>query len=291
MPYLAPDLRLVRAPNPSALTGNGTNTYIVGQGQVAIIDPGPDLPQHLAAILAALGPDEQIEAILVTHAHLDHSPLAARLGARTGAPVLAFGDAQAGRSPVMQAFAASGQAGGGEGIDSQFRPDRILHDTESVQFGPSTMRAIWTPGHMGNHLCFAWRDVVFSGDHVMGWSSTLISPPDGDLDAYMASLDRLEAMNAQTLHPGHGDPIDTPRDRITALRAHRKTRERDILATLAAGPQTIPSIVAWLYRDVEPALHKAAARNVLAHLIALHARGQVAAQPALCPDAAFTLAK
>jgi glyoxylase-like metal-dependent hydrolase (beta-lactamase superfamily II) len=291
MPFIAADLRLVRAPNPSALTGSGTNTYIVGQGQVAIIDPGPDLPHHLAAILSALGADERIAAILVTHAHLDHSPLAARLGARTGAPVLAYGDAAAGRSPVMQAFAAIGQTGGGEGIDSQFHPDRILHDTESIQFGSNTMRAIWTPGHMGNHLCFAWRDVVFSGDHVMGWSSTLISPPDGDLDAYMASLDRLEGCNAKTLHPGHGDPIDTPRDRITALRIHRQTREHQILDALTSGPQTIPSLVAQVYKETDPSLHRAAARNVLAHLIALHARSHITAKPNLRPDATFTLSK
>jgi hydroxyacylglutathione hydrolase len=286
---LEPDLRLLLAPNPSPMTGEGTNTYILGQSRLIVIDPGPDDPRHLAALTAAIGA-ASVEAILVTHAHLDHSPLARPLAQRTGAPVLAYGDARAGRSARMEALAAEGLSGGGEGVDAAFQPDRRLADDATLTLEGDTLRALWTPGHFGNHLCFAWRGAVFSGDHVMGWSSTFVSPPDGDIGAYMRALDRLEALLPRVLYPGHGAPVTNPTARIHALRAHRRAREAAILAALAS-PQTIPDLVARIYTDTPPALHRAAARNVFAHLIDLEERGQVTAAPGLCAEAVFRLSR
>jgi glyoxylase-like metal-dependent hydrolase (beta-lactamase superfamily II) len=274
--WLQPDLRVVRADNPSAMTGPGTNTFLVGQGQVCVIDPGPDDDAHLAALLGALAAGEQIAAILVTHSHLDHSALAPKLAARTGAPVLAYGDSMAGRSSVMERLARDGLAGGGEGVDTHFRPDQSVVDLQELQVGEEQLTAFWTPGHMGNHLCFGWRDVLFSGDHVMGWSSSLISPPDGDMGAYMRSLRRLHEIAPRCLYPAHGADIPEPRARVDALIAHRLEREAQILSSLETdGPQTIPALVARLYHDVPHHLHRAAARNVHAHLVNLWERGVV----------------
>lgn len=264
---LRPGLRRVLAPNPSPMTGRGTNSYLLGTGAVALIDPGPDDPAHLAAVLAALGPGERISHIFVTHAHRDHSALAARAAAATGAPVLAFGDATAGRSPLMQALAAREAPLGGEGTDSAFRPDRTLRDGEAVATGDWTLRAWHTPGHFGNHLCLEWEDQVFSGDHVMGWSTSIVAPPDGDMVAYMQSLDRLAGLGAEKLWPGHGDPVTDPAARIRDLADHRRARARAILAALQTGPATARELATDIYIDTPPALLGAAALNVFAHLI------------------------
>lgn len=272
-------LRRVLAPNPSPMTFLGTNTYILGEGEVAVIDPGPDDPRHLVAILSALEPGECVSHILVTHAHQDHAPLARPLAQRTGAPVLAYGDALAGRSTAMEALARDSLIGGGEGVDAAFRPDVILTDGALVAGRVWQVRAIWTPGHFGNHLSFLWGDRIFSGDHVMGWASSLVSPPDGDMVAYMQSLDRLEALEARILHPGHGAPVTAPRARIEALRAHRLAREAMILSALDATPRTIPDLTARVYADTPPALRPAAERNLLAHLIDLSARGLAEPEP------------
>ncbi|WP_114964456.1 MBL fold metallo-hydrolase [Alkalilacustris brevis] len=269
----AAGLRMVLAPNPSPMTLHGTNSYILGHGAVALIDPGPDLPEHLAALEAALAPGERIAQIFVTHAHRDHSPLADVLGARWGAPVLAFGAADAGRSPAMEALARAGEIGGGEGVDADFRPDRCLADGETVAAETWQLRARWTPGHMGNHMCFQWGDLVFTGDHVMGWASSLVSPPDGDMGAYMRSLEKLARLGARRMFSAHGDPIDAPAARIAELAAHRRSREAQILAALGPEPRGIGEIAAGIYRDVSPKLLRAARRNVLAHLLDLTARG------------------
>lgn len=284
---LEPDLRVIRAPNPSPLTGEGTNTYILGAEDLCVIDPGPDNPDHLAAIMSALDQGGWLRAILVTHSHLDHAPLARALAQKTGAPVLAYGDSLAGRSAKMVELAASGLAGGGEGVDHAFRPDQILDDGDCISLGPDQIRAIWTPGHFGNHLCFSWRGAVFSGDHVMGWSTTLVSPPDGDLAAYMLALDRLEASRARVLYPGHGAPVRDPAGRITELRRHRHQREAEILACLSDGPCAIPEMVQMIYTDIPPTLHRAAGRNVFAHLIDLESRGMVQAMPVLDHEATY----
>lgn len=269
---LAAGLRRVLAPNPGPMTLHGTNSYLVGEGRVAVIDPGPQDPAHLAALEAALAPGERIEAVLVTHAHRDHAPLARTLARRWNAPVLAFGGAAAGRSPMMQALAAAGDLGGGEGVDSTFAPDRTLADGAEVAGPGWRIRALHTPGHMGNHLCFLWQDVAFSGDHVMGWASTLVSPPDGDMGAYMASLERLAAAGARLLYPGHGAPVTAPAERIAALAAHRRARESAILARLGPEPQAIPTLARAIYADTPAALLPAAERNLLAHLLDLVAR-------------------
>ncbi|MCA0272395.1 MAG: MBL fold metallo-hydrolase [Proteobacteria bacterium] len=271
-----PGLRLVLAPNPSPMTLHGTNTFLLGKGAVAVIDPGPDDPRHLAAILHALGPGERISHIFVTHAHLDHSALADRLAARTGAPVLAFGDASAGRSPIMAALAAEGGIGGGEGIDAGFHPDILLADGAVTEGEGWQLRAIHTPGHIGNHLSFAadlpGSPVIFSGDHVMGWSTSIVSPPDGDMGAFLQSLDGLGREPAERYYPAHGDPIPDPQARLAELIRHRRAREAQILAALADGPSDAASLARRIYLDTPAMLLPAAARNVLAHLIDLTER-------------------
>ena len=275
-------LTRVLAPTPSPMTAEGTNSWILGRDALAVIDPGPALPDHLDALVAAID-GRPVRAILVTHAHLDHSPAAAPLAARTGAPVLAFGDARAGRALRMQGLAG---LGGGEGVDAGFAPDRRLSDGDEVAGDGWTLRAHWTPGHMANHMAFEWRGAgtVFTGDTVMGWASTLISPPDGDLVQFMASLDRLEGLEADRFLPGHGAAVEAPGQRCRDLRAHREARSEAILGALNA-PRRIEAVVAEVYADTPPALRAAAARNVLAHLVALEAAGRVTADPAPGPDA------
>jgi len=281
---VAPGLRQVLAPNPSPMTLHGTNTWIVGEGRVAVIDPGPALPAHLAAILAALGPGEAVSHILVTHAHLDHSAASRPLAEATGAPVLAFGDALAGRSPVMAQLAGTG---GGEGVDTGFAPDVVLADGTEVAGEGWTLTALHTPGHFGNHLSFAWGERLFTGDQVMGWSSSLISPPDGDVAQYMASLKRLAAVGARVAHAGHGPDIADPAARIAELAAHRRQREAEVLAALTGAPADAATLAARIYTDTPPALLGAAARNVLAHLVDLSERGLIAPRGPLNARAVF----
>ena len=283
----ADDILRVLAPNPSPMTHHGTNTWLVGSAGLAVIDPGPDDPAHLAAILAAVPAGGRITHVLVTHTHRDHSPLARRLSALTGAPVLGFGDAAAGRNPRLAALAG---IGGGEGIDDAFVPDRRLVDGETIEGAGWRLEAIHTPGHIGNHLCFRHGSVVFSGDHVMGWAPSLVSPPDGDMAAYMASLDRLAALRAGRLLPGHGAAVEDPAARIAELAAHRRGREAAILAAVAAGAATPAEATRRVYADIPAALWPGAERNVLAHLIDLADRGLVTATPSPAPDARFTAA-
>lgn len=288
---LAPGLRRILAPNPSPMTYWGTNSYLLGEHDLAVIDPGPDDDAHLEAILAACAPKQRITHILVTHAHRDHSPLAGRLAARCGAPILAFGAAAAGRSARMEALATAGYVGGGEGVDVDFRPDRTLSDGQEIAGNGWRLTAHWTPGHMGNHLAFQWQDMVFTGDLVMGWASSLISPPDGDLTDFLASCARLRALNARVFHSGHGDPVPDPNARIDWLVAHRKSREEQVLEALGThGPQTVERLARHIYdTDTPPALLPAAERNVLAHLIDLVGRSMVSAAPHPGPEARFSL--
>jgi glyoxylase-like metal-dependent hydrolase (beta-lactamase superfamily II) len=263
---LAPLVRRVLAPNPSPFTFTGTQTHIVGRGIVAVIDPGPDLPAHVEALLGAVR-GERIAAILCTHTHRDHSPAARALQASTGAPII-------GCAPL----APNGAGEADESFDRDYRPDRVLADGEMLDGEGWSLEAVATPGHTSNHLCFALEGtgILFSGDHVMGWSTSIVSPPDGDMGAYVASLARLLSRPYTRYLPGHGEPIEAPHKLVRGMILHRRQRERQVLAQLQAGRTGIPDLVAAMYRGVDPRLHPAAARSVLAHLIDLERRGLVA---------------
>jgi glyoxylase-like metal-dependent hydrolase (beta-lactamase superfamily II) len=258
-----PCVRRILAPNPSAFTFTGTQTYVVGEGEVAVVDPGPDDGAHVAALLAAVE-GERVAAILCTHTHRDHSPASRALAAATGAAIvgcaaLAIED-DGPRSDVA--------------FDFDYAPDRVLADGEELAADGWRLEAVATPGHTSNHLCFALggTGILFTGDHVMGWSTTVVSPPDGDMTDYMASLERLRARDDKVYLPAHGPAVEEPRQHLERLIEHRRMRERQILAHLAAGEGRIPVIVAAMYADVDPRLHAAAARSVLAHLVDLEQR-------------------
>ena len=284
----------LRAANPGPMTGTGTNTYLLRSSTGAVlIDPGPNLDAHLRAILAALG-NLPLSAILMTHAHLDHTALTPRLVTATAAPVFAFGAANAGRSARMQALAAQQTAGsaiigGSEGVDAAFKPDFLLVDGQTVGFAGLDIGVIHTPGHMGGHLCFAYGNDLFSGDHVMGWSTSLISPPDGDMTDYLASLARLAVRHWVRFLPGHGAPIADPAARLDELIAHRRAREAAILAALRGAPATAHSLTALIYTNTPPALLPAAARNIMAHLIDLEGRNLITTKDAITPTATFSV--
>lgn len=274
-----PRLRTILAANPSPLTHIGTNTYLLGSGDVAVIDPGPDLPAHLDAILAALDPKERVSHILVTHPHRDHSALAPALSVATGAPIFAFGTATEGRSPLMQALAEAGLKAAGDGLDHAFLPDQRLTDGEALAGPDWQVTALHTPGHLGSHMCFSVGDWLFSGDHVMGWSTSVISPPDGDMRAYVEALHKLDRPDWSTFLPGHGSPIDMPQNRIHSLIAHRRQREAQILDALAQGPADAASLAQTLYADIPHKLLPAARQNVLAHLLDLQEKNLVTCGP------------
>ncbi len=280
-------LRRVLAPNPSPMTFRGTNTYLIGTREIAVIDPGPDDSAHLNAILAALDAAQSISHIFVTHAHLDHSPLAARLADVTGAPILAFGGPHSGRSPVMQDLAQRGLAGGGEGVDESFAPTQIIKDGDIVHGDGWALEALHTPGHFGNHLSFAWEDVCFCGDHVMGWASSLVSPPDGDLTDFMESCRKLLSRTWRVFHAGHGAPIESPSERLKWLMAHRLGRESQILEDLSRAPSGASELAARIYTETPPPLMPAATRNVFAHLVDLYGKKIVTAQGELSANAIF----
>lgn len=264
---LSPLVRRVIARNPSAFTFHGTGTYIVGRENVAIIDPGPDDPAHLAALMAAIR-GENVTHILVTHTHEDHSPLSRPLKAATGAPIYAFGP-----HPVSPDGKPE-QAG-----DTAFRPDHILGDGDVVQGKGWTFDAVHTPGHISNHLCFGLREenALFSGDHVMGWSTSVISPPDGNMGSYFRSLEKLLPRPDTIYYPTHGAPIRDPHPFVRAFIQHRQDRERQIAAAIAAGARTIPDMVKIMYANVPLHLHGAAARSVLAHMHHMADTGRVRA--------------
>lgn len=281
--YLFQGLRRIIAPNPSPMTCTGTNTYLIGTRDIAVIDPGPPEQSHLDAILGTLSADQRISHILVTHSHVDHSPLAMTLAQITDARIYGFGPSSAGRADVM---ADLDHIGGGEGLDETFLPDVALKDGDVLEGSNWQLEAIHTPGHMGNHMCFAWdsKRVLFSGDHVMDWATSMVSPPDGHLTDFMASIQKLRQRNGdRTYYPGHGGPVADPVARLDELFAHRKMREAQILRTLDA-PRTPEDITRAIYTDIDEALWPAAERNVLAHLIDLHIRkiviadGEISAQ-------------
>jgi len=266
---VAPGIRRVLARNPNPFTFHGTGTYIVGRGTVAVIDPGPALDAHVAAILAATR-GETVSHILVTHTHNDHAPAAAPLKAATGALVMGCGAHGSGRP--------SDGVDVEEGGDRSYAPDVQLHDGDRVTVGDLTFEAVFTPGHTSNHVCFLARDAqaFFPGDHVMGWSTTVIAPPDGDMADYLRSLERLLALPEVPYYPTHGNPIAQPHAFVRALIAHRHAREAQIEACLARGLGTIAEMVPVIYSEVDARLHPAASRSVLAHLQHMLATGRIA---------------
>jgi glyoxylase-like metal-dependent hydrolase (beta-lactamase superfamily II) len=276
--HLQPGVVRVLAPNASPMTYWGTNTYIVGDQDAVVIDPGPDDPAHLVALMQALA-GRRVAHILVTHSHRDHSGLCNALSAHTGARVAGFGDSMAGRSEIMNSLVADGMVHGGEGVDHGFTPDTCLSDGAIIEGPWGQITAHHTPGHMANHLCFAWRDSLFTGDHIMGWATSLISPPDGDLTAFVLSCGKLEDIPANVYYPGHGASVPQPQDRLAWVIAHRQTRGAQILAALGQGALTIPLLTESIYRDLGPDLVPAAQRNVFAHLIDLCQRQVVFAHP------------
>ena len=280
---VSPLIRRVVANNPGPFTYLGTGTYIVGKGQVAVIDPGPDLPEHLDALMAALE-GETVTHILVTHHHSDHSPLARPLQEKTGAKI--YGCAvgrQAAESVVITEA----------GHDLSFRPDIDICGGGAVFEGPGwTLEAIATPGHTSNHICFALREenALFSGDHIMGWSTTVVSPPDGDMTAYMESLDLVKARNFTTLWPTHGPPVPDVDPFIAAYIAHRRAREAQVLKAVTDGHGRIKDMVPVLYADVDKRLWPAAARSVLGHIIDLERRGILTTDGQPGPESDYRLA-
>lgn len=263
---VSPLIRRVVANNPGPFTFHGTGTYILGRDETAVIDPGPADDAHLEALLRALD-GERVAAILITHSHADHSPLAGPLAERTGAAIYGLADPAAGSAE--------------EEAQGDFRPHVSVADGQTIAGPGWTVEALFTPGHASNHVCYALQEehALFSGDHIMGWSTTVVSPPDGDMSAYYASLDKVAARDFSTLWPTHGPPVTAPAPFIAAYRAHRHERERQILKAIASGHDTIAAMVPVIYAAVDPRLHPAAARSVLAHLIHMSATRVVAAEP------------
>jgi glyoxylase-like metal-dependent hydrolase (beta-lactamase superfamily II) len=255
----SPLIRRVCANNPNAFTFKGTGTYIVGRGKVAVIDPGPLLDEHVEALLTAFK-GETVTHILITHTHNDHSPAAAPLKAATGAKTYAFGPHGAGKK--HEGIDVE------EGGDTAFTPDVIVKDGDTIKGDGWTIDALYTPGHTSNHICFALREekALFSGDHVMGWSTTVIAPPDGDMAQYFASLEKLTTRDDKHFYPTHGNPIPNPQAFVRTLIEHRHARERQIEACLKRGITRIPDMVAVIYSEIDKRLHPAAAMSVLAHL-------------------------
>ena len=280
---VSPLIRRVVANNPGPFTYLGTGTYIIGKGEVAVIDPGPDLPEHLDALMAALE-GETVTHILVTHHHSDHSPLARPLQEKTGAKI--YGCAVAAQAVDSVVITEAGH-------DLTFTPDIDICGGGAVFKGPGwTLEAIATPGHTSNHICFALAEenALFSGDHIMGWSTTVVSPPDGDMTAYMESLDLVRARGFTTLWPTHGPPVLDVDPFIAAYIAHRRAREAQVLKAVSEGHGRIKDMVPVLYAEVDKRLWPAAARSVLGHIIDLERRGVLKTDGAPGPDSDYRLA-
>lgn len=264
---LEPLVRRVLAPNGSSFTFTGTQSYLIGTDQgLAVIDPGPDDPDHLAALETAIG-EAKVVAILCTHTHRDHSPAAAPLSASTGAPII-------GCAPlVIESDAPRVDAP----FDKAYAPDRVLADGESVSGPGWTLTAVATPGHTSNHLCYALEEsgALFTGDHVMGWSTSVVVPPDGDMGDYMASLMKLYEREDRIYYPAHGPAVEKTRQLVRGMAGHRRARERQIVSLLSEKPQAIKDMVPVMYKGVHEGLWPAAAQSVHAHLIELEKQGTV----------------
>lgn len=279
---VSPLIRRVVANNPGPFTYKGTGTYIIGTGEVAVIDPGPDMDDHLEAILAATA-GERITHIFVTHNHADHSPLARPLAERTGATIYAC---------AKQGVPTESEVRMEAGDDRSFRPDIGLCDGGMFSGPDWTLEAIPTPGHTSNHICYALleENALFSGDHIMGWSTTVISPPDGDMGDYFDSLERIKARDFSTLWPTHGPPVTDPAPFVQAYIDHRRAREKQILGALADGYTRIKAMVPELYKDVDSRLYPAAAHSVMAHMVQMVRDGRLVTDGEPTLDSDYRLA-
>jgi glyoxylase-like metal-dependent hydrolase (beta-lactamase superfamily II) len=264
---LEPGIARVLAHNPSAFTYHGTQSYLLGEREVAVVDPGPNLPEHLDALSDAIG-DRKVVAIMCTHTHRDHSPAARPLAERIGAPII-------GCAPLaLETVGPRADAS----FDGDYAPERALQDGEAIELDGRAVTAVATPGHTSNHLCFAYGDALFTGDHVMGWSTTVVVPPDGDMAAYMASLEKLRGRQDRIYYAAHGDPVTNPQQYVRHLMGHRMQREKQILKLVGEKARAIPDIVANAYPGLDPRLTAAAGGSVLAHLVDLERRGLVEQQ-------------
>lgn len=280
---VGPRIRRVIAENPSPFTLYGTGTYIIGTGSVAVVDPGPADPQHVQSILDATR-NETISHILVTHTHMDHSPGCALLKRRIDAPTFAYGPHGAGKLeegvPVE------------EGGDMEFKPDRLVRHGDVIEGDDWSVECVYTPGHTSNHMCYQLREekALFTGDHIMGWSTSIISPPDGDMRAYMASLELLLERDDAVYWPTHGPRIDTPRELVRAFIAHRYEREAQIKQCIGKGVHKIRDMVPMMYTGTPEFMYPAAARSVLAAVEYLVHKGEVASEGSISLDGSFRLA-
>jgi len=261
---MEPGIARVLAHNPSAFTYYGTQTYLVGTGKVAVIDPGPDLPEHIEALEKAIG-NRPVVAIMCTHTHRDHSPAARPLAERTGAPII-------GCAPLaLETVGPRADAS----FDGEYAPDRVLFDEEILEVDGEEVVAVATPGHTSNHLCYAYRGALFSGDHVMGWSTTVVVPPDGDMAEYMQSLGKLRLRDDRVYYPAHGPAVTNAHQYVRHLMGHRMQREQQILTLVREKSRSISDIVANAYPGLDPRLRAAAGGSVSAHLLDLERRGLV----------------
>ncbi|HUP66924.1 MAG TPA: MBL fold metallo-hydrolase [Sphingomicrobium sp.] len=261
---LEPGIARVLAHNPSAFTYYGTQTYLIGTDEVAVIDPGPDLPEHVDALIGAIA-GRPVAAIMCTHTHRDHSPAARPLAEATGAPII-------GCAPLaLETVGPRADAA----FDGDYEPDRALDDGEVLKVDGHPITAVATPGHTSNHLCFAYQEALLTGDHVMGWSTTVVVPPDGEMAQYMASLDTLRQRDDRIYYPAHGPAVTNPQQYVRHLMGHRMQREKQILRLVGERPRPIPDIVANAYPGLDPRLVVAAGGSVLAHLMDLEMRGLV----------------
>ena len=274
---LQDDLVVITADNASPMTFTGTRSYVLGTDNLIIIDPGPVSAEHFNSIMEYIG-KRKLTDIILTHSHIDHSPLSRRLKNETGASIIGFGSADEARTNFMKRLSSSLDLGGEEGIDKELALDEKVYDKQFFERNNYSFEVIHTPGHLSNHICLSVKEkkALFSGDHVMGWATTLISPPDGDLGSFIKSLEKLSTRDEKIYYPGHGKPLKEPKQMVLAQIAHRRDREKQILSSIAKISRTPEEIVDNVYIGLNPMLKGAAVRNVLAHLIDLYERGKVA---------------
>jgi len=282
-------LMRLTAPNPSPMTSTGTNTYILGRKELLIIDPGPNSEAHLRNIMEVIPKYTKVTHILITHSHLDHSGLAPKLSKILNAPTLAFGTALDGLSNDMKSICKMGLTSEKFGIDTEFVPDHFLKDEEKISSREWEVVAHHTPGHLSNHICYQYLDKLFTGDHIMEWSTSVISPPEGDVSQFINSCEKIYNLHCEKFYPGHGLPVENPGQRIAELIEHRKKREIEILNFLKNRDATISQITSNIYLNIDQNLLSVASRNVKAHLVDLIIKKQVTVDDISSDTAMYSL--